>query len=59
MDVKLAPLLTAATQASHLPAVDDYAPEVSLRPNLSRIGWAALGGAYERRLRTAVARRGL
>ena len=57
MDAKLVPLMAAVSRACSLPVVDDYVPEASLAPNLSRIGWAALGGAYERRLHAAVAKR--
>ncbi|MHB8635714.1 MAG: hypothetical protein ACYC96_04490 [Fimbriimonadaceae bacterium] len=56
MDAKLAPLVDAATRATHVPMVDDYTAEASLEPNLSRIGWAALGGVFERRLHAAVAK---
>jgi len=57
MDAKLAPLMESVARACSLPVVDDYAPEATLAPNLSRIGWAALGGVYERRLHAAVAKR--
>ena len=57
MDAKLAPLLGAVSRACRLPVEDDYTPEASLAANLSRIGWAALGGAYQRQLQAAVAKR--
>src|SRR5579862_1850965 len=56
MDAKLAPIMSAATQACALPVVDDYTPEASLAPSRSRIGWAALGGAFERRVHAAIAK---
>src|SRR5579871_516031 len=57
IDAKLGPLMDAVQRSCKQPMVDDCAPTISLAPDPSRIGWAYLGGCYQRRLHAAVAKR--